>query len=365
MSVDRHDFSIIDGVAHSDDGGSRSDEKPVLEAEIVRRRFQPSRLDTECLAPRIPRTDTALHGNAYFHEGAVSDITPNQPLAKLGSIVTFRRIRKDGLGIGTVTSRKVRDGNVAPIPSIVPIVSTLVELDTQQEVNHSPIGNENLADVPPVHPTEFACMSLVKRLQKVRFFHERLKANLAFEMEASDALETEEEELRNKLSKMQTVIETLSKRASECEIKCKETERGYLLQRENLRVTQTSLAELVETFSHDSKHFDDLTGRLSRLRKQRPRLDRDLAQLSDRCKLLTCRITEGLHERARLEDFLRKIVESNSQAAHASGLKSTAVQTVCDFGMFEDVELMRSDLRSQLTNMKKVKEAINLVRRCS
>lgn len=218
----------------------------------------------------------------------------------------------------------------------------------------------NACDVPPLPSTELLVMSLSNKLLKTRIFHERLKTNFGYELDAQAALEAEEQQLRAKIARQVSIIEWLSKKGEETSFLCQEAEKYYRIVRENLRALETSIAEVTDSLTSETARFNACTVKLNRVRALAPKLELELTDIAQQCGLLIDGVNQGKLERARLEAGLARLAESKS-----SPLITASTQTIVKFSMLEEIENMQRELEAQLGNMKKARETIQLVRRCT
>lgn len=229
----------------------------------------------------------------------------------------------------------------------------------------SEFRHDALADAPPLPHTEVASMNLAKKLLKVRLFHEKMKANLGHELEHYESLIAEEDGLRNRIAKRTETVRAMADSAEEILTKCKEADKLYQTQRENLRSLQSLVAQTAKSIAIESERFSENTVKLNRIRNQQPRLEQELNQVTARCAALTAAVNRGTEERNRLEKLLTQLLDSNKDAQNSVNVISRSTQTMCDFKVLNEIETMREEIQLQLDNMKKVQNAISLVRRCT
>ena len=225
---------------------------------------------------------------------------------------------------------------------------------------------ESIPDIPPVGNDGVVLVEEAPKLQKLRIHNERLRKGLQYEWEKYEQLHADEEGLKSRLAKTVQVIEKLNEKSAALDDKGKDAESAYHDHRNLLVSLQSALSATKAQWKKESAEYTEYSTRLLRLKTQMPKLESELADVSNQCTRLADQINAATTEKGRLESVLNQIEQKNAlMSSNTVSTSTVEVQTVCDLSMFADMERIRLELDNQLHAMKKVKEALELVRRCT
>lgn len=222
-----------------------------------------------------------------------------------------------------------------------------------------------LCDIPPLPFTDVCAMNMSKKLLKLRLHHDKMKSNLDREIAVYDTLVSQEEMIDSKILHRTEIVRSLTEKADKMALECKESDAVYKIQQHSLRVIQGYISETSDALERESARFNEYSAKLARIRLQYPRVEEEYENIAAQCAILNEKCDQATKERNKLEGLLTHIIKSNTDGAEGVHIVSKGTQTICDFAVLEEIEGMRLELRAQLANMKKVQNAIQLVRRCT
>ena len=221
------------------------------------------------------------------------------------------------------------------------------------------------ADRPPLPHNATISHDKFQKLHKWRIQNQRLKQSLGDEEEKLESLQQEDQAIRAKITKGAKIVQKLANQAGALDEKYKKAEDLYRTGQANLETLRYSVEKMRGQWTKEAEEFNEVLVRLQRMRGQKQKLASELADVSEECSTLAEELGEALTERERLELLLARAEESNREANEFITRSSVEVQTNCDFEMITEIERVRSEVHHQLQAMKKVKDSIELVRRCS
>ena len=228
----------------------------------------------------------------------------------------------------------------------------------EQFAGDSPIQQENTG-----RPTRGT--GTYAEVSRVRIKKESFQSIVDEESHKLDALYQEGEALKVDIVNYMEMVDRLQQKRDEAGDVWRTTLGKYNSYQKNFSTLRSAVVGIQSKWKEEAAEFNKLARRLQVLRSKRPQLEAELIGVSTECDSLSRKVSAAQAERDRLESLLSKLTRSNEKADSLLRQTSTSTQTMCDFRVMNDIEKIQKQLSAQLKTVKGVREAVELVRRCT
>ncbi len=232
-------------------------------------------------------------------------------------------------------------------------------------ISESSLCDPEESDMPPLPLDYPRSDSDALKLQKRRIYNERVRLALISEQEAFDCLLKEEEVLIKKANKTTDMIHNLVSKAEQLDQRYKSVDELYRTNQEKLKLLEQAVDGINKQWQQEATEINSHSGRLQKLRAQKSKLDIELVDAAGQCTALSAKLAASLQEKERLRDILAKITNENDSSKAQINFADKEVQTQFSFTVLDDIENIHLELEKQRTTMKNVREAIELIKRCT
>lgn len=200
---------------------------------------------------------------------------------------------------------------------------------------------------------------------KARLTRSRIESTVSEENQRIDHLFDEGEALKNDIVRYSDIVMKLHDKRNEADSIWRSTLTKYNAYQHNFSTLQSAVEEIKTLWKDELADFNRVSKKLFTLREKKTQLERELSQISEHCDFLTDKITSVIAERNRLCELDTRLEAANNQRHEAAQFKSEGTQTLCNFKVMSEIDVLREKLSEQTRTVKTVREAIDLVRRCS
>jgi hypothetical protein len=229
------------------------------------------------------------------------------------------------------------------------------------------------ADVPPnIEPIPSASEAPVSTdpipyalLSKRRTRRNHMEALIEIEENKLEELFVEGEALKLDIVKYVAAVEELRNKRKNADSQWRLSLTEFNQLQKNCATMAGAVAGMKARWAEEVLVFREEEEKLMKLRSRKPQLEKELRSISQTCTLLAERVSAALEERKRLESILVRLEESSMNAAGLIQRADADVQTELDASSILDLTRIESDLKKQIKTVKNVREAIDLIKRCS
>lgn len=220
----------------------------------------------------------------------------------------------------------------------------------------SPLVTE--AGISPPRPNEHELADVrVRRVHReLHFKSENLRLNELF---------AEGEAVKSDILHYSNVVHKLKSRSSEADAIWRDSLKFFIESQKRYSEVHDALAEAELKWKRESSEFFRFRERLKVLQLKKPQLEQALMKTTNECDMLSKNVAAAIIEREKLQVLLKSLTDTNREAQTVLKKKSANTQTTCDLQFISEIDKFKRDLNNQMKTVKRVREAIDLVRRCS
>jgi hypothetical protein len=322
----------------------------------------------------IPILPTAVFDSESFV------VTPPMSVVLLydstgGAILVFHKTRVHHCGKNCVTV-----GNNAfvflgppnslymdlPAPSIASTPSLYTSIvDLLPDVSEKTPESIPTSESPGVYGPQNEPHALFRTLTRQRLRMTSIEDSLHREQLKFETMYREGEELKIDLARYVEIVTALKKRNQQANQIWRVELKTFNNHQKNFSTLKSAVSGIRSAWREEAVQFNKLSDRLRTLRSKRPQLDQELTSVSSECEKLSEQVAAAILERERLSSLLSKLVRSNKEADDLIQQRSMGTQTSCDFRVLDDLSNIHKQLDAQIKTVKGVRQAIDLVRRCT
>jgi DNA repair exonuclease SbcCD ATPase subunit len=235
-------------------------------------------------------------------------------------------------------------------------------VDGTNSFNEASSYTKKSCDVPPIE--EPLSPHAFLKLQKRRLHNERIRTSLQDEKETCLVLQIEADRLRDKITKGEEIIASLSEKVQGMEKQYKDLEDLYRMNADRLKSLQSAVVGVKAQWTKDSDVFNSYAAQLQRLKSEWPVLAQELAEASEKCKDMSQELQNKLQQQKSLQLQMDKAAKENLRMKRNIRVSDCGTQTRCDFTVFGEIETIKKHLEHQTNTMKHVRSTIEVLRRC-
>lgn len=192
-----------------------------------------------------------------------------------------------------------------------------------------------------------------------------LEAHLESENVRLNELFAEGEAVKSDILHYSNVVHKLKTRCSEADAIWRNSLKEYVDSQKKYAEVHDALTETALKWKHESSELFRFRERLKALQQKRPQLEAALMTISNECDVLSQKVAAATVERDKLEVLLKNLTDTNREARSLVNRKSVSTQTTCNLQFISEMDKIKGDLTKQMNTVQRVREAIDLVRRCS
>lgn len=220
----------------------------------------------------------------------------------------------------------------------------------------SPLVTEAGLSLPEANEKELA-------EARVRRVHRGL--HLKSENVRLNELFAEGEAVKSDILHYSNVVHKLKTRSFEADAIWRDSLKFFIESQKRYSEVHDALAEAELKWKRESSELFRFRERLKVLQLKKPQLDQALMKTTEECDMLSQNLAAAIIERDKLQVLLKSLSDTNREAQTVIKKKSANTQTACDLQFISEIDKIKGDLNNQMKTVKRVREAIDLVRRCS
>jgi DNA repair exonuclease SbcCD ATPase subunit len=221
------------------------------------------------------------------------------------------------------------------------------------------------SDVPPLPLDYPRSESEIARLQRRRIHNERLRVALRSEQDAYEQLSLEEDQLVTRANRTTEMIITLAQKSEHLDERFKSVDELYRVNQQKLKLLHEAVDDITKQWQSDANEYNSHSSKLQKLRQQKTRLECEVIEVAGHCANLTAKLTQALQEKSSLEENISRTNRLNDEMRGKIDFTDKESQTSFSFNIIQDIENIHAELKKQRTTMKSVRQALDLVRRCT
>jgi len=255
--------------------------------------------------------------------------------------------------------------NLKSIASTPSIYSDIVDVlpESRSFPNAPQVPHDVHQDPMIADERDAACTrSIVHRVTSRRVKNKELESSLSIESERMEELFREGEALKGDIVRYAQLVKGLEIKREEADRTWKSTLAQLNSYQKHCMTLQSSVNQARQQWREETGELEKLSKRLDRLRDRKPHLEKELASLTRECDLLAEKVAYATSEREKLRELEGRLREKPPTTTE---VQSSSTQTLCNFKVMDEIDRLRARLNEQTSNTKSVREAIDLIRRCS
>jgi chromosome segregation ATPase len=198
-----------------------------------------------------------------------------------------------------------------------------------------------------------------------RIVAEKLRERIIATKVEVENLKEQEHELSKRVDRAQIVIRTLSEKNNEAKKEYEILQKEYAKNSGSLNLLKKENEAIKTEWIEESARFNHVAKALEQLREERPKIDTIVRNAAQVNKDLATRAFEQAEEQECLVRLLNKAIDDSKTIKQSIMLTSASSQTDIDIPFIHEIQNLRAGVRTQLNEVKKARQSLDLIRRCS